>query len=106
MSSLVLGDLILESLTPSVNAPLETLPFSWWSFEKIVDNNFKLSYSTFCKRLPQEVVNNNFSSKGSASSSPFYINHACKKGKNITKVTFKIKILIKKSRYTWKWKLF
>jgi hypothetical protein len=82
MSSLVLGDLILESLTPSVNAPLETLPFSWWSFEKIVDNNFKLSYSTFYERLPQEVVNNNFSRKRNASSSPFYINHPGNKGKN------------------------
>jgi hypothetical protein len=65
-----------------------------------------LSYSTFCERLPQEVVNNNFSRKGNASSSPFYINHPGKKGKNETKVTFEIKYLIKKSRFTWKWKFF
>jgi hypothetical protein len=82
MSSLVLGDFILESLTPSVNAPLETLPFSWWLFEQLLTTILKCPYSTFCKRLPQEVVNNNFSRKRNASSSPFYINHPSNKGKN------------------------
>jgi hypothetical protein len=50
----------------------------------------------FCEKLPQEVVNNNFSRKGNALTSPFYINYPGKKGKIETKVIFKIKNLIKK----------
>ncbi len=49
MTSLVLGDLILESLTPSVNAPSETLPFSWWSFEQLLTTILNCPIQPFVK---------------------------------------------------------